>query len=202
MKKVFPVILFYCLLTNSPAFTQDTLRLQKWSQLDHIVRDGFCHYTEGMTEDIRKQINEWYKTFDFSGPEYDCQYHFTYAVNLDSCGYIASCDSSDEHYGKKEITRFARGVGSIIKKSGWQVYNKAVLPDTTYLFKGLLFTIQLDCEPYALIFFDGSDAYIDHSVVCELQTDNGFFYFDGFQKGCDGSVSKKRQYKAKKHCKK
>ncbi len=181
MDKIFNYLLFsLAIFCFKNSYSQmDTVTFNNQIQFNECIYRCFRDYTRHLDASIQKKIDSVYQTYDFTGDEYDCQYRFSFLVELDSCGKIIRCNpGNNKKFGQLE--KFEKEVSILVEESNALFNNVVSYGDTSYIMDKTLFIFEIACDPYEVI-YDYLDLVILKNVVNILEVDGEKKIFDGFK---------------------
>lgn len=196
MKEKHIILLANFLFGISNFFAQDTILFKNRKEYHDNIYYAFNYSVEGLNESIQSKIKSTFEKYDLTGPEYDCEYHFTYGIDLDSCGNILDCSTNDK-FTDENLINFSTQCRAIIENSDWKIPNSVQSMDSSYFFEGFVITFWTSCEPSEVIFDKKPVERNEKFCVYGYQDGDKFFYFNGFKIGCD---SNNQNLKRKKKC--
>ncbi|MNK08286.1 hypothetical protein D3C87_262160 [compost metagenome] len=175
---MFLQILFITIF-GGVSFSQDTIVFKNKFEMERQITYNFLMKCEVLNKSIRKKIVKKFKKVDLEDKKYQCQYHFSYDVELDSTGHIIRCDHFDG-YSDSTLNKFALDVAEIVKKSNWQIKNKVELTDSCYFMNGFIFTFNTSCNPSKVEFIQNKPIRHKKVVFC-YKEENRYIFFNDFK---------------------
>ncbi len=152
MSKYFVLVFIGFIAHMKCAFSQDTLVFNNRAEFNRFIEYSFTDAVNQLTPQIKNKIDSIFKTYDFSGEEYRCQYGFGVIVDFDTCGIINNClPGNNDETGK--LPEFINEVCLAVANSNIQIPNKIIFEDTTYIFQSAIFTFEISCDPDEIIFY-------------------------------------------------
>jgi hypothetical protein len=185
MIKYFVLVLIGFVSHMKCAFGQDTLNFDSRVKFNQYIGYSFTDASNQLTPHLRNKVDSVFKTYDFNGEEYPCEYGFHVLLELDACGVIDTCSPGR---GITEIGRFPEFINEVclaVANSDAQLPNKVILQDSTYIFQKTIFTFEISCEPDEVIFIDFSDERLIGNKVLIFKEEKNTIIFSGFKKGCE-----------------
>lgn len=185
MKNSLCVFIF--LLLNKSSFGQDTaIVYHDWTEFQNTIGYMYHDQTNCLKNDLRTQIDSIFTRYDFTGPEYACQYRFSFVLDLDSCGYAVNCTSNVQKENTlPHIAAFSREICRMLLNSNMRIKNTVALSDTSYWMRSAYFQFETSCEPPEILYADDLYSGSTSSHLLLFRDEREETYFSGFRYGCD-----------------
>ncbi|UKN03724.1 hypothetical protein K6119_09495 [Paracrocinitomix mangrovi] len=181
--KIPAILLMLCL--SQTTFAQDTIAIPTQKDFNDVRWMSFMEITEAVEAEQRKKVEAIFKKYDFSGPEYDCNYHFTFMLDLDSCGKVKACRAAiDNKCYQGKLLDLQNEFYQLFLTETKPIANYCLINGKDEFYTNVIISFEISCDPDEVIFFE-DETYISAGAIFKYDGADGPIYFKGFSFYCE-----------------